>query len=232
MLCGLSRLSGRSTTAVAIFFPTAILTHHILHPTLHTEACPSGVPCYTPVYPSSTTTGYLILIAAASILAARLVPQTLQGVLAPAEHDDKQQTGSLSRAREATQFFSGLLFALGLQISGMAHPAKVTSFLSFPVLHQWDPSLMLVIIFGVIPNLIEIQRKGFSTPPSFADTFKLPTKTFKDIDRKFVIGAAAFGIGWGLSGTCPGPAVLRALAQPIWGAIWFGGFWLGGRIAP
>jgi hypothetical protein len=112
----------------------------------------------------------------------------------------------------------------------MAHPAKVAAFLSFPNLQHWDPSLALVILFGVLPNLIENQVRGFASPPSFADKFSLPTKTLQDVDGRFVIGAAAFGIGWGLTGTCPGPAVLRAFFQPLWGALWIGGFWLGGKL--
>lgn len=226
MLCGLSRLSGRSIAAVATFFPVAIITHHLAHPTLYTEACPSNVPCYIPVYPTSSTTISLVLLASVSIIAARIVPQLLRS--AETTKTDGQSTKVLSSSREATQFFSGLLFGLGLHITQMSHPAKVASFLSFPTMESWDPSLAMVIVFGVIPNLIEIQRKGFKNPPSFADKFSLPTKTFKDVDAKFVAGAAAFGVGWGLTGTCPGPAVLRALAQPVWGALWFSGFWLGG----
>ncbi|KAH7392585.1 YeeE/YedE family integral membrane protein-like protein [Pyrenochaeta sp. MPI-SDFR-AT-0127] len=231
MLCGLSRLSGRSATAVATFFPVAMITHHLVHPSLYTAACPGDVPCYKPVYPTTATTAQLVLLAVLSISAARTIPKFIEQVLKPATDDDKQSAQPRLVARIATQFFAGLLFALGLQISQMSHPAKVTSFLSFPVLKQWDPSLVLVIIFGVLPNLLENRRKGFENPPSFADKFTLPTKTFKDVDRKFVVGAAAFGVGWGLTGTCPGPAVLRAFAQPIWGLLWFGGFYLGGNIS-
>jgi uncharacterized membrane protein YedE/YeeE len=229
MLCGLPRLSGRSAIAVGTFFPIAIITHHLVHPTLYTEACPGGIPCYTPVYPTAATTASLILLAAISTIAARTVPKFVENVIASTSTDKERSPNSRSVARKVTLFFSGLLFALGLRISGMAHPAKVASFLSFPVMEQWDPSLALIILFGVLPNLIEIQRKGFSSPPTFSEKFSLPTKTFKDIDAKFVAGAAAFGVGWGLTGTCPGPAVLRALAQPVWGALWIGGFWLGGK---
>lgn len=229
MLCGLPRLSGRSAAAVATFFPVAILTHHLAHPTLYTEACPGNAPCYTPVYPSSTTTASLVLLAAFVIVAARTVPQLVGNIQTTQPADDKRPVSAHSSARQATRFFSGLLFALGLHISGMAHPAKVASFLSFPAMQHWDPSLALVILFGALPNLIEIQRRGLSSPPSFADKFSLPTKTFRDVDAKFVAGAAAFGVGWGLTGTCPGPAVLRAIAQPVWGVLWIGGFWLGGK---
>jgi hypothetical protein len=230
MLCGLPRLSGRSATAVATFFPVAILTHHRVHPTLYSEACPGDVPCYIPVYPSLATTMALLLLATLSILAARTTPKLVENTLATQPSGQKPHVISRSVARQVTQFFSGLLFALGLQITQMSHPAKVTSFLSFPAMQHWDPSLGLVILFGVLPNLIEIQLKGFASPPSFAPKFSLPTKTFKDIDIRFVAGAAMFGVGWGLTGTCPGPAVVRALAQPVWGVLWFGGFWLGARV--
>ena len=206
-----------------------MLTHHLVHPTLYTEVCPGDVPCYTPVYPKATTTASLVLLATLSILAARTVPKLVDTALTTGSTSEKQPIESRSTARQATQFFSGLLFALGLHISQMSHPAKVASFLSFPVMQHWDPSLALVILFGVVPNFVEIQRKGFGGSPAFAKKFSLPTKTLKDIDAKFVVGAAAFGVGWGLTGTCPGPAVLRALAQPLWGALWIGGFWLGGR---
>lgn len=228
MLCGLSRLSGRSAVATAAFFTVALVTHHLAHPSLYTEACPGNVPCYMPVFPSAPTVLSLTLLASSAILAAQTIPY----FIAEASSKATSETSSDSQdgARTATQFFSGLLFALGLHISGMAHPAKVTSFLSFPVMHAWDPSLALVVVFGVLPNLVTIQRKGFNKPPAFKNKFELPTKTLKDVDVKFIAGAAAFGIGWGLTGTCPGPAVLRAFAQPVWGLMWLGGFWLGGRI--
>ena len=230
MLSGLSRLSGRSAIAVATFFSMALITHHLMHPSLYTDACPGDIPCYTPVYPSTTTTVALALLATVMILAARTIPSLIAETTSTRETDTKASSNPPTSARTSTQFFTGLLFALGLHISGMAHPAKVTSFLSFPVMHAWDPSLALVMLFGVVPNYMTIKRKGFNEPPAFAKKFELPTKTIKDVDVTFVAGAAAFGIGWGLTGTCTGPAVLRAFAQPLWGALWVGGFWLGAWI--
>ncbi|KAF9698352.1 hypothetical protein EKO04_003734 [Ascochyta lentis] len=227
MLCGLSRLSGRSAVAVATFFTTALITHHVVHPSLYTDACPGDTPCYVPVLPSSKTTAALVLLSTITMLAARTIPALIAQATPSKESNAKIPSNPQAPARTATQFFTGLLFALGLHISGMAHPAKVTSFLSFPVWHAWDPSLALVILFGVVPNLIMIQRRGYNEPPAFASKFELPTKTVKDVDIKFVAGAVAFGVGWGLTGTCPGPAVLRAFAQPLWGALWVGGFWIG-----
>jgi uncharacterized membrane protein YedE/YeeE len=242
MLCGLSRLSGRSATAVAAFFPVAMITHHIAHP-FPSSACPGDVPCYKPVYLTRETTTSLFVIAALSMFAARTVPiiiakatasrttRVTNGPASQTTRNAKQpSTDPHLPARISTQFFTGLLFALGLHISGMSNSAKVTSFFSFPVMQYWDPSLGLVILFGVLPNLIENQLVGLKTPPSFADKFALPTKTFKDVNMRFVLGAAAFGVGLGLAGTCPGPAILRTFYQPTWGAMWIGGFWLGGRL--
>jgi uncharacterized membrane protein YedE/YeeE len=233
MLCGLPRLSGRSAVATATFFLVALLTHHVAHPTLFTTACPGDIPCYTPVIPSATTTTKLFLLASSVTLAARTLPYLVAKTTSFFSTDAKPSSSPqapAAAARTATTFSSGILFALGLHISGMAHPAKVTSFLSFPVMHAWDPSLALVILFGVVPNFITIQSKGFASPPAFATKFELPTKTIRDVDVRFVAGAAAFGVAWGIAGTCPGPAVLRAFAQPVWGVLWMGGFWLGGKV--
>jgi uncharacterized membrane protein YedE/YeeE len=135
-----------------------------------------------------------------------------------------------SAASLATQFAAGLEFALGLHITQMSSPSKVLSFLSFPDFEVWDPSMMLVILFGILPSLIEIQVRGLISPPLFNGGFVLPKKGWKDVDWKFVVGAAVFGLGWGLTGTCPGPAVLRSVLQPSWGVMWMSGFWLGGII--
>jgi uncharacterized protein len=225
MLCGLARLSGRSTLAVATFFPTAIVTHHLVHPTLITNACPPGRPCYLPTYPSWDTTNFLLLIAAAVVFAAQTIPVYVAKI---ASHESKTDGDAL--ARQATHFCAGMEFGLGLHISGMASPGKVLSFLSLPNWNAWDPSLAMVMLFGVLPNMIEIQIRGFNRAPLFKSKFQLPTKTLKDTDWTFVLGAAMFGVGWGLSGTCPGPAILRAGAQPTWGLLWMGGFWLGSQL--
>lgn len=179
------------------------------------------------MYPSRSTTISLVVLAAITIFAARAIPR----LLAKAKGKENKYDAE-SPARQATQFFAGLNFGLGLHMTQMSHPAKVLSFLSFPNLQVWDPSMALVILFGVIPNIIEIQAKGFNNPPLFNTRFELPKKTISDVDWKFIFGATVFGIGWGLTGTCPGPAVLRSFVQPTWGLLWMGGFWLGGLTVP
>ncbi|NKI16838.1 YeeE/YedE family protein [Spongiibacter sp. KMU-166] len=102
---------------------------------------------------------------------------------------------------------SGILFGLGIAVSGMANPAKVQNFLD--IFGTWDPSLALVMgaaLLVVTPGY----RLIFSAQkPRFAETFSLPQKS--DIDRKLVGGAVLFGVGWGISGLCPAPALVAML---------------------
>ena len=105
--------------------------------------------------------------------------------------------------RSAVNFLAGLIFGLGLLISGMANPAKVQNFLDLA--GSFDPSLILVMAGAVAVTFIGYRLVLRRPKPLLAERFYLPTA--KDIDVKLVAGAALFGVGWGLSGFCPGPAV-------------------------
>lgn len=122
---------------------------------------------------------------------------------------------------------TGMVFGVGLLASGMADPAKLHAFFAFPSLRNWDPSLLLVVLFGVLPSLVYNRIRGFERPPELAPRFELPTKKIIDTDWKFIVGAALFGVAWGTSGVCPGPAVIRTFAQPLWGLFWMIGFYVG-----
>ena len=99
---------------------------------------------------------------------------------------------------------AGLIFGAGLIISGMTDPAKVQNFLD--IAGQFDPSLAFVMV-GAIAVTVVGYRFVLSRPaPLASPTFHLPTKT--RIDTRLVVGAAIFGIGWGLAGFCPGPALV------------------------
>lgn len=117
----------------------------------------------------------------------------------------------------AVSFFSGLLFALGLGISGMTRPLKVIGFLDF--FGDWDASLAFVM-FGAIAVYFVAYRWSRKMPsPLFASGFSLPTRS--DLDAKLILGAAIFGAGWGLAGFCPGPALtsLASGALPVFAFV-------------
>jgi uncharacterized membrane protein YedE/YeeE len=106
---------------------------------------------------------------------------------------------------------AGLLFALGLVLSGMTQPAKVIGFLNIAGILEggfpgaWDPTLAFVMGGALLVTLFAFAitpRHG--RRPWFAEKFELPTR--KDIDIKLIGGAALFGVGWALAGYCPGPA--------------------------
>jgi uncharacterized membrane protein YedE/YeeE len=103
-----------------------------------------------------------------------------------------------------TALLSGLIFGLGLILSGMANPAKVLGFLDLT--GAWDPSLALVM-----GGAIGVGLPGFALAKRMKVSYlnlamKLPTNT--QIDRRLVLGSLTFGAGWGLAGYCPGPALV------------------------
>ncbi len=103
---------------------------------------------------------------------------------------------------------AGMLFGAGITVSGMANPAKVQNFLD--IFGQWDPSLALVMgaaLAVVAPAYYWVLR---AEKPRFEERFHLPKATH--IDRKLVGGAVLFGVGWGLSGLCPAPALVVVLS--------------------
>jgi uncharacterized membrane protein YedE/YeeE len=104
--------------------------------------------------------------------------------------------------RVAVHFAIGLLFGLGLVVSGMVDPAKVQNFLD--IFGTWDPSLAFVLAAAVAVAFAGYRLAWRNERPMLDDTFHFPETTA--IDRRLVFGAAVFGIGWGLGGYCPGPA--------------------------
>ena len=99
---------------------------------------------------------------------------------------------------------SGLVFGLGLIISGMANPAKVLGFLDLA--GAWDPSLALVMAGAIAVGLLSFGLAKGRTRSLLGAEMKLPTA--RHIDRRLVGGSLLFGIGWGVAGFCPGPALV------------------------
>ncbi|UXY14435.1 YeeE/YedE family protein [Chitiniphilus purpureus] len=115
-------------------------------------------------------------------------------------------------APRLTAFASGLLFGLGLIVSGMADPAKVLGFLDLA--GAWDPSLALVMAGAVAVGLLGFSLANRRKRTLFTgEPLHLPGAG--RIDRRILLGSAAFGTGWGLAGICPGPALVIAVLAPM-----------------
>ena len=105
------------------------------------------------------------------------------------------------------QFIVGLIFGLGLIVSGMSNPAKVLNFLDFAAIRTgtWDASLAFVMAGAIVVTFAGYKLALRRPQPVFGERFYLPTR--EDIDARVIAGPAIFGVGWGLGGFCPGPAI-------------------------
>ena len=98
----------------------------------------------------------------------------------------------------------GALFSAGLLVSGMANPSKVLAFLD--LFGDWDPSLALVMVSAVAVGLVGFAHRSPRTESALGLPMRMPTA--RDVDIRLVVGSIAFGVGWGLAGLCPGPALV------------------------
>jgi uncharacterized membrane protein YedE/YeeE len=103
-----------------------------------------------------------------------------------------------------TAWLSGLVFGLGLIVSGMANPAKVLGFLDLA--GQWDPSLAFVMAGAIGVGMVAFAVARRRTVSMLGAAMRTPST--RVIDRRLVLGSLAFGVGWGLAGFCPGPALV------------------------
>ncbi|MCY1455579.1 hypothetical protein D9M71_727200 [compost metagenome] len=106
-----------------------------------------------------------------------------------------------------TAFFAGLIFGLGLLLAGMANPAKVLAFLD--VAGAWDPSLALVMGGAITVAFIPLNWARKNKQSILGARMQLPVK--RELDARLIGGSLVFGIGWGIAGICPGPAVVILL---------------------
>jgi uncharacterized membrane protein YedE/YeeE len=125
--------------------------------------------------------------------------------------------------RPLIAFLCGLLFAAGLGISQMTLPTRVIGFLDF--FGNWDPTLMFVM-GGAIAVFLPVWLFMRGRKPAFANT-AIPRKISRDVDARLLSGASVFGIGWGLAGMCPGPAIV-VLGRPQVDFVVFVAAMLGG----
>jgi uncharacterized protein len=129
-------------------------------------------------------------------------------------------------------FVAGLLFGLGLSLGGMTQPAVVLGFLD--IFGAWDPRLVFVMAGAVLTTAVGYRLVLRRPRPLLAERFQWPTS--RRIDARLVGGAALFGIGWGIAGYCPGPALASlgagAPALLVLVACMIAGWWLAARLLP
>ncbi|THJ33933.1 hypothetical protein E8K88_07475 [Lampropedia aestuarii] len=113
-------------------------------------------------------------------------------------------------------YIAGLLFGLGLLISGLGNPEKVLNFLDF--FGQWDPSLLLVMVAAIGSSSLAFAWAKRRSSSLLKEPMHWPASNA--IDRKLLSGAALFGVGWGLTGLCPGPALMNLATLQI-EVYWF-----------
>jgi uncharacterized protein len=123
---------------------------------------------------------------------------------------------NLADARGIAALVSGLVFGLGLSVSGMLDPTRVRGFLD--IAGAWDPSLAFVLGGAVAVSALGTRLAKRMSAPMFDDQFHLPQGRL--IDRRLIAGSAIFGIGWGIGGFCPGPA-LASLTLGLPATVWF-----------
>lgn len=184
-ICGLPRLSPRSLTAVCTFMATGAIT----------AACTREYREVTHFNPPSTLND--ILMYTAPVIASFAVFKLLK----PKENKD-DSSKSVAINDHMTAFICSTLFGIGLSISGMCDPQRVSNFLDFSNSSGWDYSLMGVMGSGVFLNLITFNK--FLNVKNIG--IKYPQNMI--IDSKLLLGSALFGCGWGLCGICPGPAIV------------------------
>jgi len=135
---------------------------------------------------------------------------------------------SNSRASLSISLLSGALFGAGLTVSGMTNPQSVIGFLDF--LGSWNPSMLLVMTSALAVALPAYQMKR--AKPILSDSYVLPSR--RSLDRDLWVGAIIFGVGWGIAGLCPGPAIAAItsgdVSMFVFAAAMVGGMWLRSRL--
>jgi uncharacterized protein len=134
---------------------------------------------------------------------------------------------TLARRQMLIGFVAGLLFTIGLGVAGMTNPAKVLAFLDM-FGGDWDPSLMFVMAGAILVYAPVYQRMKTREAPKLDARFHWPPA--KHVDRKLLLGSVLFGIGWGLSGLCPGPAVVGVVTGSL-PLLLFAGAMVAGMLA-
>ncbi|TGZ85568.1 hypothetical protein EX30DRAFT_301722 [Ascodesmis nigricans] len=205
MLCGIPRGSLRSFIATLIFFPVAVLTTRVLDTA---PSCLNGS-CSTLSLPSTSQIQGMALALVLASGGATLVKKLKNPTVA--------------------RVFSGFVFGCGLVLTGMAGPAKTLGFLAFGDWAKWDPSMALLAIVALSGNAVAWYGK-VGKEKLWCEGEKWTVSVRRDVDWRLVLGSALFGVGWGLSGICPGPGAMGLVWNGLEGLKWAVTFQIGRKL--
>lgn len=242
-ICGLARLSTRSLVAVLAFMATGVISASAC-----SETCPfhpylrdsfASVGKYLP-----TNTTITIGTVLASLAAGSAISGFLRKSPSPNAAKSEQDEYTNNRRKIIPSIFSAVFFAMGLVVSKMTVSSKIYGFLNMKGVHSgtWDPTLACVMGGGLVVSFLSYQLvKGFNVfknnnalecpiTQKNGGHFSIPTN--KVIDRNLIVGEALFGLGWGIAGLCPGPAMfLAVVGYPNVVLRWWPSFYVGTFLA-
>ncbi|KAJ3775428.1 hypothetical protein FB446DRAFT_763412 [Lentinula raphanica] len=201
MLAGLSRFSKRSIAATAIFFCTAVATTKLLHPRTY-------LPTNLPDYSLNTTDKTLLMTQTIPLLISVLLySYASMSYFNPDHHTNPKGRELRPVARLIALMSTTVEFALALRLSNLADPKKVTAFLLLPSHPAFDPSLAFLAIGALPLGAVLYHLFRNSEQAALGGPWAIPKAGH--VDSRLVLGSVLFGIGWGTSGLCPGPAVIN-----------------------
>lgn len=220
-LCGLSRFSPRSLAATATFFSVAVLTNTYANP-----AHPLSRKAAVLAAPQSPSLWALVLLQVPALFYTWIIPAVVERRSKRKGISEEESKSLHEQAAKSSSFLIGLYFALGLALTGMTRPSKVLGFLNLAPSRVnaglWDPSLAFVALGGISASCIswffsiKPRIEQSKKEPLQADNrplywrasprWRVPSRT--DIDWRLLFGAVLFGVGWGMTGLCPGPSLV------------------------
>ncbi len=212
-LCGLGRFSPRSLAAVLSFMASGALTATLVR-------SPAYSSNFITKNPSTFENNLPYIIPAAATLVLAYLRANHRSISNSTSQKIQTSTSVSPYLVHITSFISGLTFGAGLVISGMASPEKVLNFLDFTGVKGWDPTLMSVLGAGLSVTALSFpyfQRTNTIAPlckQGLGKVIKIGSVPENlVIDWKVIIGSVLFGVGWGISGICPGPGVVNIIAN-------------------
>ncbi|KRX04581.1 hypothetical protein PPERSA_04396 [Pseudocohnilembus persalinus] len=208
-VCGLPRFSIRSIVAVGTFFTTSLLTANLLHifsenltflTNSSTNKQIGQVDFYDAQGQQNKFGGQPSPIFAITIFALSFIG--IIGITLYKKATGNEITGKLHALDCIISFGVGILFACGLLVGGMAQRHVIIGFLTFT--EEWNPTLLVLFMFAVLPNIGSFYHILKQSKPLLDVKFDI--SKLQEINASLVVGAAIFGIGWGIGGICPGPS--------------------------